>query len=437
MSSRVHVTSDLAFQRVQVIWAGISALVLSVGIARFAYTPLLPVMQAEAGLTDLGGGWLATFNYIGYISGAIWAAWAKELHTKFVLYRVWLVLACVTTVWMGLTENWLVWSLLRLIAGFTSTAGLLLASGLVLNWLMKHQFRAELGLHFSGIGLGIMLTGIATGLMLDHLSWDQQWLVFGGLSLLLFIPAWFWMPNPADIQVALPVSQSRHSASSGGSASPEGEIPSPTQTTLNASGSSASSVSQETTAQATRSRWLWLLIASYFCAGFGYVISATFIVTILETLPDLTGLGGWAWVVVGLAAAPSSFLWDLVARKVGDIGALILCYLLQILSYILPLVTDQSGLNLLGAILYGSTFIGIVSLTLSLIGRRFPHDPPRYMARLTISYGVAQVVAPALAGFLATQMGNYSGSLMLATAIMLLGTLLLLLVQRADQGASR
>lgn len=59
--------------RYRVIFAGICALILTVGLARFAYTPLLPIMRGEAGLTDLAGGWLATFNYAGYITGALMA----------------------------------------------------------------------------------------------------------------------------------------------------------------------------------------------------------------------------------------------------------------------------------------------------------------------------------------------------------------------------
>ena len=154
--------------RWRVILAGIGALVLTVGLARFAYTPLLPVMQAEAGLTALAGGWLATFNYAGYISGALLAATISDLSRKFQQYRIGLVLALLSTGAMGLTDDIYLWVALRFVSGVSSTAGLLIASGPVLNWLMRHGHRPELGLHFAGIGLGIVVSGLAVAAMLHR-----------------------------------------------------------------------------------------------------------------------------------------------------------------------------------------------------------------------------------------------------------------------------
>ena len=54
--------------------AGLAALAVAMGIGRFAFTPLLPMMQADAGLTLAQGGWLASANYAGYLAGALWAA---------------------------------------------------------------------------------------------------------------------------------------------------------------------------------------------------------------------------------------------------------------------------------------------------------------------------------------------------------------------------
>ncbi|MDE1978833.1 MAG: YbfB/YjiJ family MFS transporter, partial [Betaproteobacteria bacterium] len=146
--------------RLRVLFAGICALILTVGLARFAYTPMLPVMHREAGLTNLAAGWLATFNYAGYITGALIAAAVGNLRQKFVMYRIGLVLAVVTTAALGFTDNTAVWAVLRFVSGLSSTAGLLLASGLALNWLIRHGHRPELGLHFTGLGLGIVVSGL-------------------------------------------------------------------------------------------------------------------------------------------------------------------------------------------------------------------------------------------------------------------------------------
>ena len=385
-------TADLATDeapgRLRVVIAGISALILTIGLARFSYTPLLPIMRAEAGLSYAAGGWLATSNYLGYIAGALLAASIADLEKKFLLYRLCLVLAVVTTIAMGLTTSVTLWLVLRFVSGAASIGGPLLSSGLVLNWLMRHGRRPELGLHFTGLGLGIVVSGLAVAAMLGHLTWDAQWIAFGVFGLVFFVPAWIWLPAPGPMPAAHAEAYTRPPSRS----------------------------------------WMWLLVGAYFCAGWGFVTSGTFIVAILEKLPTFAGKGSWTWVALGLAATPSTFLWDRVARAIDMIPALLLAYALQTLSIVIPLFTANLPLNLLGAMLFGSTFVGIVSLMLSLIGRCFPENPAKAMARLTISYGIAQTVAPALAALVATAAGGYRGSLGIAGAVMAVGVVLIAMI---------
>ena len=139
--------------RLKVLSAGIFSLILVLGVARFAYTPLLPLMQQQAGLGVAQAGWLAAINYAGYLSGAIIASLISDLVLKDRLYRIGMVLAIFSTVLMGLTTNLTVWALSRYVAGLSSSAGMLLGTGLILNWLIRHNHRSELGIHFAGIGL--------------------------------------------------------------------------------------------------------------------------------------------------------------------------------------------------------------------------------------------------------------------------------------------
>lgn len=369
----------------QVISAGICALVLTVGLARFAYTPLLPLMRVDAGLSAAQGGWLATFNYVGYLLGTALVARVGDMRQKFRFYRIGLLLAVVATALMGLTTTPWLWSLLRLLAGLSSTAGLLLASGLVLNWLLGQQRRPRLGLHFAGLGLGIVVSGLATAALAGHAGSSAQWLWLGALGLLFLLPAWGWMPAPT------PASTTQAAAAP----APPGP------------------------------RWRRLLVAAYFCAGFGFVVSATFIVAILEQTAAFAGHGSAVWVLVGLAAVPSTFVWDRLAARMGLIGALMLAFALQALSFVLPLLGDGLAAGLGSALLFGLTFAGIVSLTLTVVGRHYPHNPAKAMATLTLSYGVAQIVAPALAGTLARDSGSYQASLLLAAIVMAIGIVLL------------
>lgn len=397
-----------SLRREQVLAGGVCGLILTLGIARFAYTPLLPLMQQQTWLNDAAGGWLATFNYLGYMSGALLAASISSLQLKFRLYRVGLVLAVLSTLAMGWTTDALLWTALRYIAGLSSAAGMLLSSGLVLNWLMRHGHRAELGVHFSGIGLGILTSGLAVMAMLGSFDWASQWRVLGLIGLLFAIPAWAWVPPPAAATPAAPGNAT--STQAGASL----VVPPPPS-----------------------ARWMRLLIASYFCAGFGFVVSATFIVAMAARQPALAGTGGLAWVLVGLAVVPACFGWDHLARRLGELPALLLAYLAQIVSIVLPALSGSAAIFIIAALLYGATFIGIVSLTLALVGRTFPANPAKAMARLTLSYGVAQVIAPALCGQMAQVSGSYHGALWLTAAVMAVGAALLPALMREQSQVTK
>ncbi|RCW68677.1 YbfB/YjiJ family MFS transporter [Pseudorhodoferax soli] len=376
----------------RVITAGICALILTVGLARFAYTPMLPIMAKQANLSQLAGGWLASINYAGYMAGVLMASAISDMRLKYRLYRLGLVVAVLSTAAMGMTTSVVVWAVLRFVAGLSSIAGMLLASGLVLNWLMRSGRRAELGLHFSGLGLGIALSGLAVAATSSHANWGQQWLILGAIAVLFCVPALAWMPAPA------------RSTKAASHRRPELAPPS--------------------------ARWMWLSVLAYFCAGFGFAIGATFIVAILEKLPELEGQGGWVWVCVGMAAVPSTFLWDRIAKRIGSARALLLAYGLQAIAMVLPIISHHLSMNLASAVLFGGTFAGIVSLTLSMVGRRFPAAPAKAMAKMTLSYGVAQILAPALAGYLGQMTGSYDDALIVSAFLMAIGLMLMQLLAR-------
>lgn len=390
--------SDQA-QRLKVLFAGIFSQILCVGIARFSYTSLLPVMQEQTWIGDAEGGWLAAINYSGYMCGALVAASVSDLQLKDRLYRIGLVLAVVTTAGMALTDNMLLWSLLRFLSGLSSAGSMLIASGLILHWLIRHQHRSELGIHFAGAGLGIVFAAVVVELFLAlTLNWADQWMWFAILGTALAIPAWRWLPSPLQG----PVATAGHAMQD----NPPGK------------------------------RFLWLMMTAYFCAGYGYVVSATFIVTIVEREPELAGMGQVAFLAVGLAAAPAVMLWDLIARRMGYLGALLLAYLIQVVGIVLPAISQSLAMVLLSAVLFGGTFIGCVSLVLTMAGRLYPSKPARLMGKMTLAYGLAQIFAPALTGMLAEQHGNYSLGLWLAGGFVMLGAGLILLLMLSDRTAA-
>jgi predicted MFS family arabinose efflux permease len=374
-----------------VLASGIFALVLTMGVARFAYTPMLPYMQAQTGMGDALAGWLAGWNYLGYLSGVLLVTRLKNVMLKDRLYRIGLLLAVLTTAMMALGDAPVLWGVSRYLAGLSSAAGLMLGSGLILNWLIRHGHRSELGLHFSGLGIGIVLGGLVVEAAGAWTDWQGQWWVLTAFGALLILPALRWLPRP-DQGIQL---QPHHV---------EGiREPGPL--------------------------WLWLLQAAYLCAGFGYAINATFTVLITEQQPALGGQGGLMWLLVGLAAAPAPMLWDRVARRLGYVRTLQAAYVLQIGGILLPVLSGSLAAAIASALLFGSTFIGIVSLVLTMVGVRYPAHPAQIMARLTLGYGVAQILAPVIAGELAELTGTFNGSLLMISAIMMMGLLCLMAMQ--------
>ena len=385
--------------RFKVLSAGIFSLILVLGVARFAYTPLLPLMQQQAGLGVAEAGWLAAINYAGYLSGALIASRISSLVLKDRLYRIGMVLAIVSTLVMGLSTNLMVWAISRYVAGLTSAAGMLLGTGLIMNWLIRHNHRSELGIHFAGIGLGIAGCAGAVMLFTPWLDWREQWFAFTALGCLLLVPALRWLPPPDT--------------------------------------SGLTTSGQKLQDRPPSALYLRVFMAAYFCAGFGYVVSVTFIVAIVNQLPGLAGWGNLVFLAIGIGAAPACINWDFIARRIGDLNALILAALLQIVGILLPVMVPGLWAAMLGALLFGGTFIGMVSLVLSMAGRYYPGMPAKMMGKMTLSYGVAQIIGPAITGQIGAQLGSYNAGLYVAAAIMALGAGLLLLLKLVERRDAR
>jgi predicted MFS family arabinose efflux permease len=382
-----------------VLGAGIFSLILALGVARFSYTPLLPLMQSQAGLGIAQAGWLAAINYAGYLCGALAASLIGDLVLKDRLYRLGMVVALASTVVMGLSTDVAVWAVSRFFAGLSSAAGMLLGTGLILNWLIRHNQRSELGIHFAGIGLAIAgCAGLAEA-MSQWLNWREQWFAFTVIGCFLLIPALRWLPRPDT--------------------------------------SGLTTTGQKMEDRPPGALYLRIFAAAYFCAGIGYVISATFIVAIVNRLPNLGGKGNFAFLAIGIGAAPACIAWDFIARRIGELNALILAAVLQIVGILLPVLVGGFMMTMVGALLFGATFVGMVSLVMTMAGRYYPTRPAKMMGKMTLSYGAAQILGPVATGALAAYFGSYDAGLYLAAGCMVLGTCLLLCLKLVEQGTAR
>lgn len=381
-------------ETIRVLVASVIAVVVMVGVARFSYTPMIPEMVAALGLSKSLVGMLATVNYAGYLTGALLITRISNLDLKVKLYQFGLVVAVVSTVLMGYTTEVWLWFVLRFVSGLSTSAGMLLGAGLLMSWLIKNNQKSELGVFFSGLGLGIVLTAVVAEVIKDSFTWDQQWVIYGLVALVLLVPAWCWMPDYRAC--ALP--------RTGGEGASE-----------------------------KRSRFIRILQLAYFCAGVGYVVTATFLVAIAESMPELRGHGWLIWLIAGLAATPACWLWDVFSRRWGQWLALYLAYTLNSVSILMLIVNTSMVSVMLSAVIYGASFIGIVSMMLAMVGRVFPENPSRPMSRLTFSYGVAQMLAPAVVGYLADVEGNYTNGLWLTLIVMALGVVVLHLARKTEQ----
>lgn len=375
--------------------AGILALVVAMGIGRFAYTPILPAMQGAFGLGDQATGALASSNHLGYLAGAVSVAVVAPAGARQgAALRASLAAVAVATGSMALTTSFAAWAALRFLAGVASAAAFVLASGLVLGALAGPGRSDLSGWLYGGVGAGIAVSGLVVfasnalpGGTLD--DWRAGWAGCAAVAALLVALCWVWLPE-----------------SDGGAAAGPSRVPS-------TGGNRVRPV-------------IALLCAAYFLEGLGYIVSGTFLVRIVEGTPGLAGLGTGAWVLVGLAAAPSTVLWARAASRAGHAAALVAAYAAQAVGIVLPALSGSAWAAAGSALLFGGTFMGITALTLTFAGRQAPRRAARTVGTLTAAFGLGQVVGPLLAAALAGGPAGFGPSLVAASAAVLLGGLLVL-----------
>jgi MFS family permease len=166
------------------------------------------------------------------------------------------------------------------------------------------------------------------------------------------------------------------------------------------------------------------LAAAYFLEGVGYIVTATFLVTMVAHTPGLSGFASWSWVAVGLAAAPSTILWQQLASRTGVRKALTLAYLIQACGILLSIGTANVYRVGLAAVIFGGTFLGIVALAMGEGGRRSGTEGRRVAAILTACFGAGQVIGPSMAGLLADQQGGFVLPLLFAGLLVAIGGVL-------------
>ncbi|WP_121702473.1 YbfB/YjiJ family MFS transporter [Streptomyces sp. BBFR25] len=352
------------------------------GVGRFVYTPILPLMHAQAGLSAGAGANLATANYVGYLVGALAGTVVPRLVRSSVVLRGSLLALVASLAGMALTQSTVVWLFLRLGAGAFSAMIFVIAASSLLSHLREHPAHLP-GWAFGGVGAGIALSGLLVLVLRTAGTWRSAWWASAALAVLLTLVAWGLRPEPEPE----PAVRQGPAASARRAGGPQ-----------------------------TR-RWFNALFASYTLEGIGYIIAGTFLVAAInQTLPGSIGSG--AWVLVGLAAIPSSALWAALGRRWSRPDLLLAALVVQAAGIALPALAGGVAAALISAVLFGATFIGVSTLALGAGAHlRFP----RAVALLTAGYSVGQIVGPLVATPLLHH--GYHQALLLAAAVVLAAAL--------------
>jgi len=354
-------------EAILVAFAGSIALAAALGIGRFVYTPILPPMVAALGFTKSTAGAIASANFLGYLIGALLVASPILRGSR----RAWLlgalVMSAMTTGAMGLTNSLKLFVLLRFVGGAASAFVLVLASALVLERLAEAGRAGLSALCFAGVGIGIAVSAMLVAAMLraGH-DWQSLWLASGALSLAAAIAVGLLLrPHSA------PARRDQQKKRSAG-------------------------------------RNLIRLIAAYGLFGFGYVITATFLVAIVRATPAIRSLEPTIWFVFGLAAAPSVALWTRIATGLGASRAFALACLVEAIGVAASVAWQTKPGIFLSAVLVGGTFMGLTALGLMHARTLAAGDPRRVFAWMTGAFGAGQIIGPAFAGVLSDRLGSFT-----------------------------
>lgn len=377
--------------------AGMAALAVAMGIGRFAFTPLLPMMLHDGVVTLAGGSWLATANYLGYLMGALacmalpWVAPAARQRWHAVRLARWGLAATVLlTLGMALPLP-ATWPALRFAAGVASALVFLNVSVWCMVRLVALGQPALGGLIFCGPGLGIVLTGLSASAMVA-LGWPAAagWAVFGLLSVGLCTAVW-----PVLQGVALPA-------------------PAAAAHALGLAGAGQGPLARAG------------LTLAYGLAGLGYIVTATFLPVIARAaLPSGSPWPDLFWPLFGVGVAIGAALSTRTPAAWDRRWLLMVAYGVQAGAIALSLVWPGPLGFALGSLLLGLPFTAITFYALQEARRVWPAAGDSFPGLLTAAYGIGQIVGPPMVAWMlhhaATQGQGFVYGLAVAAAALVLG----------------
>ena len=391
--SRSSANPSVTASPLRLALGGAFALAAAMGIGRFVYTPILPFMTEGIPLSAANAGLIASANFLGYLVGALAGSLGGLPGSQRSWFLSALLASAVTTMAMGLNGTLAAFLLLRFIGGVASAFVLVFASALVLEQLAMTGRAGLSALHFAGVGSGIALSAILVAVLGGSgFSWRELWFASGLTTLVLLTVITWLVPRPSREYGSLETPGSRSGRKSG-----------------------------------RYSGALLRLVIAYGLFGFGYVITTTFISVITRQTPALNDAEAVVWLAVGLAAAPSIYIWNRLSGLYGASKAFAAACLAEAIGVGLSVTAGSPILIIVAAALVGGTFVAISALGLIEARRLTTGDPRQALGIMTASFGLGQVIGPWFAGLLHELTGDFQAasfaaaiSLVVAAALVLI-----------------
>ena len=387
-----------------------TALAVAMGIGRFAFTPILPLMIQEGTVHLAQTAWLSSSNYIGYLVGALSLLKSKR-HPLFVVLGLTLV---TLTTWLASLSSfgWLL--VLRFLAGVASAWVLVSISAFAINWLKSRQVISS-GLIYTGVGIGITLTGlicsyfifqsatvnVAAQSSLSPLS-SRLWQYLGVIALLATLLVTFLLAkinskSPSTAAAKANPSKATHTNPTSSSIPPPAKLK------------------------------LANVLTAYGLFGFGYILPATFLPQIAKQW-----LSGQSYLLIwpffGLAAALSVVLSQGLQRRYNNVSLLGVWRVSQIIMAVgtlLPALWQSLAGLMLSALMVGGTFMVVTMAGLQVAASQVTHYPKYNLSALmTASFAFGQLIGP-LTALIATGKNIWLALLPVSAIVLLIGVALL------------
>ncbi len=366
--------------------AGLSATLVGIGLARFAYTPLIPALIAAQWFAPSAAAYLGAANLAGYLAGALLARPLARRAGAVTALRANMVLAVAGFFACSAPVSFLWYFLWRFAVGIAGGVLMVLAAPTVLPHVPPARRGLVGGAIFTGVGLGIAASGTLVPLLLP-LGVAQTWWMLGALAAALTLLGWSGWPEGSSPAPAAPV----------------------------------------TAPHAPHSPLLLALYAEYALNAVGLVPHMVFLVDfIARGLGEGVARGAQYWVVFGLGAVAGPSLAGHLADRIGFAQALRFAFALEAAAVGLLAVATGPAALLVSAAVVGGFVPGIVALVLGraheLVGGHAGAD--RAWSFATIAFATGQAVAAYGFSYLYAQRGDHvllfalgGGALALALAI--------------------